>query len=504
MARSSPPRRRMRARVGTGTDSTPPSVFQRLLIVHYKLPELCIDGGLDEGASLEELGENILYYHRDESMQMANGVSLSNTQDDSPPTTSDAIQFAGLCSALLSLPEAVAGSEYCTDETRLVHLDTCTLVFIPLEQQEGGIMAIAQVERASPPFNNPSPLAVKTSIETCHAQFCLLRGGIHYHLSRASPGVVDRRNAKPTNNNNIVQSTLMNILLSKGNEQKKDVYPGMAELYNLRKQVRKLKRDLSRSNDANRRGEVEDSIAKLEERLQLLAATLPIYSLRQQLKTHYDEYIADASLVSAATGVMHCSLVENVPALIAKSHDALVCEDQSTTASSALAIEKLKDAVQTFLDNGAENVDSNAPLLVGICIFQNGEFISSHTPSSDDSLRISAQTACLLMEYMASYKSKMALHAKQHCGLPTTKSPAAAPKRLGGLRRFLSSSFMDEDSSATVDPDMSILTERSRRPSSVSCSAATFHVERIGSGPPSQFAVSWQCMDSQRLSASGE
>lgn len=452
MPKNSPPRRRTRARVGT--DSTPPCVFQRLLIIHYRLPEICIDGGLDEGASLEELSENILYYHRDEKMNSMN-TGVDTTQDDSP-TIGDAIQFAGLCSALLSLPEAIAGSEYCTDETRLVHLDTCTLVFVPLEQG-CGIMAIAQVERASP-FNNPSPLAVKRSIETCHELFCLLRGSIHYHLSRTSPEVVDGMNAKPTNNN-IVQSTLMNILLSKDGVQKQDDYPGMTELYNIRKQVRKLKRDLSRSNDADKQSELDDSIAKLDERLTLLEEALPIHALRYQLKTHYDEYIADASVVSSATGVMHCNLVENVPACIAKSDDALVCEYQPTTASSASVMEKMKDAVQKSLDNATENADSNEPQLVGISVFQNCEFISSHTPSSDDSLQISSQSACLLMEHMASYKFKIALHAKQHCGLPSTKSGAVPPKRLGGLRRFLSSSFMDEDSSVTVDPDVSILSE---------------------------------------------
>ena len=46
--------------------SQPPSPIQRLLIFHLNFAEKCMNGhALGEGASLEELHEQILFYHRD-------------------------------------------------------------------------------------------------------------------------------------------------------------------------------------------------------------------------------------------------------------------------------------------------------------------------------------------------------------------------------------------------------------------------------------------------------
>ncbi len=77
-----------------------------------------------------------------------------------------------------------------------------------------------------------------------------------------------------------------------------------------------LLRDSSRSTDKQLEDPITDLIKGLEE-------ALPIHALRYQLKIHYDEYIAEAILVSTATGVMH-TLVENVLAFVTKSSNRLI------------------------------------------------------------------------------------------------------------------------------------------------------------------------------------
>jgi len=433
------------------TTAAPKCVFRRLMIVHYQLPELCIDGGLDEGASLEELSENILYYHHNVSVVSAAG---NEAEQHESHATSDAVQFAGLCSALLSLSDAVTGNETSVDETREVHLAGSTLVFVPLEHC--GIIAIAQVERSSPTSfkdyhvhgNNGSPLAVRKSIEKCHELFCLLRGGIHFHLSRHSTtGVI---NAEETSAASIMQSSIMNILQAK-EDNDRSVYPGMSELYSMRKQVRRMRRDLSRCTNAEQQEELTVSIAQLDERIEKLAETLPIATLRKQLRTHYDEYIADTGLVLTTTGVLHTCLVENVPAPIVKPTETFSPE-YPPLLPRATAIDTLKQAAQNVLDKAAADCDAAEPLLVGMSLFFNSDFISSHSSASANVPAVSPQTACLLMEFMASYRSKIFVHAQQHSGQQSIQA-RSPPRKIGsGLRRLLSASLIDDDTIVTADP----------------------------------------------------
>ena len=184
--------------------------IERLIIYHTGLLP---PGGLDESASPEELGENILYYF--DSATIANSTTNHFC-------TEEAVKFLGLATALHSLPlnlsnairsgEGVSGSDSCgdrgndassTSNTRQVHLVHSTLVFTPLENEYdgcNGLVAVAQIPRAgsggpAKNENNSSkssgtivtggdPVAIRSMIQRKHAGFCLLRGGsIHFRLS---------------------------------------------------------------------------------------------------------------------------------------------------------------------------------------------------------------------------------------------------------------------------------------------------------------------------------
>lgn len=188
------------------TDGPPKIPIERLIIYHSGLLPA---GGLDESASLEELGENILYYF--------DSATTANTTVNTC-CTEEAVKFLGLATALHSLPlnlsnairsgEGVSGSDSCGDRsndssignTLQVHLVHSTLVFIPLENKcEGcnGLVAVAQIPRAGSggPANSENnssgsvvtggdPVAIRALIQRKHAGFCLLRGGtIHFRLS---------------------------------------------------------------------------------------------------------------------------------------------------------------------------------------------------------------------------------------------------------------------------------------------------------------------------------
>ena len=61
-------------------EPVPPSPIQRILIIHLNLHEVCNQKNkpLGEGATLEEISEQILYYHRDRRIQ-GRHVSSSST-----------------------------------------------------------------------------------------------------------------------------------------------------------------------------------------------------------------------------------------------------------------------------------------------------------------------------------------------------------------------------------------------------------------------------------------
>jgi hypothetical protein len=414
------------------------------MIVHQKLPELCIHGGMDEGASIEELSEQILYFH--DASRERNPVT---TQVFESHATSEAVQFAGLCSALLSLPSALVGNGSSDEETKEVHLEKATLVLIPLEAEYHKIVAVAQVPRSNPASSEDSdikgsgnPLAIRTSVQKCHELFGLLRGGIHETLSAP---------LRTASLNDILKNDETRVEEATNGERQSHTYPGMDQLYSLRKQLRRLKWETSRTRDPTPQEEGATLIASLEKRIRCLAESLPIHALRMQLRTHYGEYLADASLLTTSTGVLHRCLVEYVPVPIALQ-TATLASDSPMTSPSPVAVLNLGKAVQSLLDNATRNRVSHEPHLVGISSFFKGHLIFSHKcPDKRECYPlerldlVSPQTACLLMEFMTSYRRKIALHSLHHSGIQKMK-PSSSPRRMNsGFRRFLSGSFVDED-----------------------------------------------------------
>jgi len=185
------------------TDLPSNNPIERLMIYHTGLLP---PGGLDESASLEELGENILYYFDSSTAKRGRETNACSTEE--------AVKFLGLATALHSLPlnlsnairsgEGVPGSGSGDDDsasnTHQVHLVHSTLVFIPLEDEYdgcNGLVAVAQIPRAGSggtaanKSNNGGavvaggdPVAIRAMIQRKHADFCLLRGGsVHHRLT---------------------------------------------------------------------------------------------------------------------------------------------------------------------------------------------------------------------------------------------------------------------------------------------------------------------------------
>mmetsp|Transcript_2092 Transcript_2092/g.4940 ORF Transcript_2092/g.4940 Transcript_2092/m.4940 type:complete len:898 (-) Transcript_2092:613-3306(-) len=206
------------------SESGPPgTLIERLIILHDGLiPPSGADGAektprrnptalLSEDASLEEHAEFILYYYEhslhhdgrrsrtpDEMGSQQKGsvgseassiYSIGNRarmRDDH--SSEEAVQFAGLCRALRSLPRALSpeiddASEDPdnVDETDVVCFNASTLVFVPLELN-GDVLAVAQIPRSGSNFG-ANPAAVHLAIKRMHAQFSLFEGGgIHRRL----------------------------------------------------------------------------------------------------------------------------------------------------------------------------------------------------------------------------------------------------------------------------------------------------------------------------------
>eukprot|EP00550_Attheya_septentrionalis_P005850 CAMPEP_0198286048 /NCGR_PEP_ID=MMETSP1449-20131203/5215_1 /TAXON_ID=420275 /ORGANISM="Attheya septentrionalis, Strain CCMP2084" /LENGTH=998 /DNA_ID=CAMNT_0043983667 /DNA_START=225 /DNA_END=3221 /DNA_ORIENTATION=+ len=214
-----------------------------------------VDGGLDESASRQELSEHVLYYYdsklhanrygrssllrprkgeHDQSfatddsedyqalaehqvqIESLNGSKADKTTAinehtaqegtdeetsdglDMDHATEDAVKFAGLASALYSLPNNFQPDDdnNTDDFAQEVRMSDSTIVFLPLETEHcvGELILVAQVPR-TPPKSSPNfaesssstggnSLAVRASLQRCHALFRLLRGGgIHRRLS---------------------------------------------------------------------------------------------------------------------------------------------------------------------------------------------------------------------------------------------------------------------------------------------------------------------------------
>ena len=423
-----------------------PSHIQRLLIFHRGLPEIC--GGVDEGASLDELTEHVLYYHDSTSESDA---SSSDAMVDY--ATEDVVHFCGLCSALYSFPQSLDHeSDECTTQ---VNLANATLIFCRLE---GVILAVVQISHGD-------SLAVETSIQRCHDLFCLLRGGGVIHrlcegtnlpvaqqktprksfsqlIGRAMNDSEDEDDDMPPDIS-MVDDVGKNYMRknSQHSEQASEVssdhekwrieddgcvYSGMKLLYKFRKEERKqiIKiNKLSHFLELKKKSMTEE-LHELKTVIRKLKQMLPITLIRQELKIHYDEFIADVG-----TTVMNRCIVEALPAPVDKSVASTVQSTPSIVASA-----RIGRTVEEILEHGLDKYEDDEPLLLGVSAFYHGHFIYthliSHFPFAAEShlmgLHVTNKSACEIMSYMTAFQEKMKLadHQKvQDTGRVNVLSP---------------------------------------------------------------------------------
>ncbi len=341
---------------------------------------------LDEGASIQEISEQILYYHRDQ--KWSSGSSFD------PPTprtknsrTEEAVQFLGLCSALYGLPSSLGDDDQTEERTKQIYFGKSTLVFVTLESCPS-LLAVAQISRlyqqgSKSGNGGGNPLAIRASIERCHSLFCLLRGG----------GVLGR--LEP------------NIHV-------------MGGLYRLLKTIRKEKEQHLKSG-STATGQDEEKfngkIAELQDELKALRKRLPIQSIRRDLDAHYKEYLAHQSLAIARNGGAGRCLVESIPEPIPSTSgtDILNC---SWSQQSKFSITTLGLRIRNLFDEFA--LESGPMIsLLGISTFVYGELIHTHWSDISIPTRIDSGASIsgcivarkeqvhLLMSHIASYGVKM-------------------------------------------------------------------------------------------------
>lgn len=449
---------------------------QRLLIVHEGLPDLC--GGIDEGACTAELSEHILYFY-DANLHFLNGA------DENSHATKEAVHFAGLSSALRSLPSALNGSE---DRTTEVHLEKAILIFIPIEEaQNQKVLAVVQVAR-SLGSTSANPFAIQSAIQRCHDLFCILRrGGIHRRLSigqyqqtqwaRNSESIscaetVEMDDDEPPPellfHANLEQDSLLtstyNISKKKKTIKEEDdsAFPGMKQLYNLRKEARKLREKLQKTSEllTVKRSALEQELEKIDDLIRQLLDILPIQKLRQHLMEHFNEFLVDVGTASFAGVAFRC-LVDCVPVPIPAHKEGATDQHQSShpTVFASIYVGRF---IQSFLDNATMSDAQGSLLFLGATSFFKGQLLYTHTRATNPASKsdfspgiyIPNRTASLVMGYMSSFRQKME-HAVQYSSrnLMQDQQPPFLAKRFS--RIYVSPSNDDLSTQEAMDDEQS-------------------------------------------------
>jgi len=496
---------------GYGCLPPPPSPIQRILIAHSSLYESCMDGKqLGEDASIEEINEEILYFHRDSSTTTAeddeewnhltSGAdadantgsdagsdwdcdhtgSSSSSSSSSSRLMEEAVGFLGLCKALYTLPAALKTSRQNDDDNddrnngghneddndtndgkievdvdvdididvdeedkaTSVYFGNSLLVFVPLESSSStpglgtgiGIVAMVQVSRLyqngtkiksdttiTRPTGSGNYLAISASIERTHRLFCVLRGGGIDRRLKANETEAETTTtaATTTATTTTTPSTIW--------EHNNCPYRGMNKLFGLLRDIRKNKNKLLRfrlagvgvgvgdshhSNNLDREQakELNRDTTELRKKVGALRKSLPIQSLRRDLESHYDEYLGHFLEVCIRNGGAGRCLVEMIPPPIAQDSGSHTFQSLPCPIEPGLSFKSLEQSILQILQNHSreslnENKSESEPSLLGIAIFKSGQLLYSLSNSEQHDL--SNDTAILLMEYMASYRTKM-------------------------------------------------------------------------------------------------
>ena len=296
----------------------PQALIQRLIILHDGLiscsnnSSSCPDydrssrrwrgdpgAALSEDASLEEHAEFVLYYH-DHSLPVSTTLESSISRH----ATEEAVRFAGLCRALRSLPRALIqcdlddnddddnnnddvknsseeryAEEDVVDEAEVVHFSESRLIYVPLEL-DGNVFAVAQIPRRGADSGGgcADPISIKNVILRIHTEFALMNGGGGIHRS-----LLRTRRLECTNEwtmGDVVRPPrkMSTSYVTNNNDWR---YGGMAELFELRRERRKITRDTSSKSPT--------SLIDCDHRISMLCRVLPITTFRAELVVHYDD-----------------------------------------------------------------------------------------------------------------------------------------------------------------------------------------------------------------------
>lgn len=399
--------------------------LERLLVVHLKLAQLCTGRDLGESATLDECEEQILYYyhHRHQNTNI-----VAATEAAAQSHQQEAVQFLGLCSALYSLPRTL--KSYCDiqdndeesgDQTQEVQLDQSTLVFIPLFEatcrgNEGGrtqqpiLLCVAQISRRKSSGQNShtkggNPPAIRKSIERWHQLFCLLHGGgIHARLSSSA-------NSNATAPKSVTKAT--------GDCP----YPGMDQLFDGLKMLRRLEETIGRSPAPDMDLVLEHE--SLREELQQFRKTLPVASLRDTLQLHYNAYIEDFALLSKKNGGAGRCLVDLVPAPIPLADGSHALQSLPEKPPPHVS-SHLSQALRAMLsETSTTNTDEEQkPELLAISTFHRGQSLYHHR--KDGQCDEDNPSFSLLMWYLASFTFKI----KEQQQSQQAFAAAAPPRRI--------------------------------------------------------------------------
>lgn len=406
---------------------------EKFLIFYPDLPTIC-EGTMDESSCLDELTQHVLYFYPGDrgvcwNMEPQDGDGGIHT---AAYANEQAVQFLGLCEALLTFPSAFCDDQ--DDRTREVRFGNSTIIFCPLEK-DGEILAAVQVS------NGSSPLAVRTSIQRSHDMFCLLRGGgilprlkSSHHIPDAErkflaqPSFfemfkrsfdIDFDNITPpesSEDNAGFQSDFPQQEAQNPNCCGNDeclvndgcIFPGMKTLYQLRKAMRKKTSSLSKLSSLMemKRNTIEEELENVTLNLNKLCSLLPITSIRRDLTTHYDDFLQQASLSNKC-------LVEMVPRPI----------DESTCSASlgVPGMDNIRQTISSLLKHSCQGTDTTYPHLVAISTFYRGNllFNQSLLGLKEDSTNsgIPNKTASEIMRYMAYYEQRMQLQPSKQLPL---------------------------------------------------------------------------------------
>jgi hypothetical protein len=303
-----------------GGKMIPQAPIQRLIILHDGLisssinNSSCLDDDrrrgdpgvtLSEDASLEEHAEFVLYYY-DHSLLPISTTTLESSYI-TRHVTEDAVRFAGLCRALRSLPRAlipcdlddnddddhdnnddvknslqVRYAEDVIDEAEIVHFSESTLIYVPLEL-DGNVFAVAQIPRracSGGAVGSADPISIKNVIQRIHTEFALFNGGGGVHRSLLRTKRLECTSEWMMGDVVRTPRKMSTSYVTSNNDWR---YGGMAELFELRRERRKITQVTSSNSPT--------SLIDCDHRIRMLLRVLPMTTLRAALVAHYDNRV---------------------------------------------------------------------------------------------------------------------------------------------------------------------------------------------------------------------